>query len=96
MAAYVIVDWLEISDPTAFQAYAQKARPGLAKFDGKFLAARGASEVLEGSWRPKNVVVIEFPSLAKAKEWYASSDYQDAKAIRASSTKANFVAVEGV
>jgi uncharacterized protein (DUF1330 family) len=30
----------------------------------------------------ERLVVLEFPSVAKAKQWWASDEYHDAKALR--------------
>jgi len=51
--------------------------------------------VLEGSWQPKRLVVLEFPSVEKAKAWWASSDYAEPKDIRQKSAKTVMVVVEG-
>jgi uncharacterized protein (DUF1330 family) len=47
----------------------------------------------EEKWR---IVVIEFPDLQKAKDFYNSADYADAKKIREGAALAQFVAIEGV
>ena len=96
MAAYIIVDLLEISDPATFQDYGQKAGPTVGKYGGKALVVRGKLETLEGQWKPGNVVVLEFPSVARAKEWYNSTEYQPLRAQRWKSSKANMILAEGV
>ena len=96
MAAYIIVDLLEISDPATFQDYAQKAGPTVAKYGGKALVARGKLETFEGQWKPGNVVVLEFPNMARAKEWHNSTEYQPLKAQRMKSARTNMILVEGV
>ncbi|MBI3320614.1 MAG: DUF1330 domain-containing protein [Candidatus Omnitrophica bacterium] len=96
MAAYIIVDLLEISDPATFQDYAQKAGPTVGKYSGKALVVRGKLETLEGQWKPGSVVVLEFPSVARAKEWYNSAEYQPLRAQRWKSSKANMILAEGV
>ena len=95
MAAYCIVDLLEVTDPAGFQGYAQKAGPTVAKYGGK-LVARGKAETFEGDWKPGTLVMLEFPSAARAKEWYFSTEYQEIKTLRTKASRANFVLVEGV
>jgi uncharacterized protein (DUF1330 family) len=41
-------------------------------------------------------VILEFPSVEKAKAWYDSDEYSTPKAVRQSCSKANFVVVQGV
>ena len=50
---------------------------------------------MEGSWHPRRLVVLEFPSLAKAREWYDSEEYREPKAMRLAASNANVVFVEG-
>ena len=95
MPAYFIVD-IDVTDPTAFEEY-QKAVPAtVEKYGGKFLVRGGRMEVVEGSWRPKRVVVTEFPSLEQAKRWYDSEEYRALKALRLRTSRGNVILVEGV
>jgi uncharacterized protein (DUF1330 family) len=95
MAAYVIVD-IEVTDPAAYDEYRQRVPATLAAHEGRFLVRGGALEVVEGSWRPRRLVVLEFPSLAQARRWYDSEEYREPKAMRLRASKANIVFVEGV
>ena len=95
MAAYVIVD-IEVTDPAAYDEYRQRVPATLAAHEGRFLVRGGALEVVVGSWRPRRLVVLEFPSLAQARRWYDSEEYREPKAMRLRTSKANIVFVEGV
>jgi uncharacterized protein (DUF1330 family) len=95
MLAYVIVD-IEVQNPTRYESYKDLAGPAVAKHGGRYLARGGATTVLEGSWQPKRLVILEFPSVEKAKAWWDSTDYADAKRIRQESAKTEMVIVEGV
>lgn len=95
MKAYVIVD-VKIHDPKLYDDY-KKLTPGsLVPFDGKFVVRGGACETLEGDWEPGRIVVLEFPSMEKAKEWWSSSGYAPAKALRQSASHTRMIVVEGV
>jgi uncharacterized protein (DUF1330 family) len=97
MAAFIIADIAEITDAAAFQQYAGKAGPTIGKYEGKPRIVRGKVETLEGTWRPANLVVLEFPSVAKAKEWYSSSDYHPLVAERQKASRGgNVILVEGL
>ncbi len=56
----------------------------------------GATHTLEGEWMPGRVVVLEFPTSAKAKEWWGSEMYRPAKELRQLSADAEMILVEGV
>ena len=95
MKAYVIVD-VKITDPDRYGDY-KKLTPGsLLPFDGKFVVRGGESETLEGTWKPGRIVVLEFPSMQKARAWWASEGYAPAKALRQSASVTQMILVEGV
>jgi uncharacterized protein (DUF1330 family) len=95
MPAYVIVD-VEITDPELYAAYIRVVPPTIAKYGGRFLVRGGKAETLEGSWSPKRVVVLEFPTFEQAREWWESEEYRDPKALRQSASVTDMILVEGV
>jgi uncharacterized protein (DUF1330 family) len=79
MPAYFIVD-LDIRAPISFQAYARAVGPVVEKFGARSLVAAEAGnvvEVLEGDWAPRKITVIEFPSRARAKEFFGSPEFRE-------------------
>lgn len=94
MPAYIIVQ-LEVTEPAGYDDYKKMVPASLAAYGGKFVVRGGASETLEGSWQPKRVVVLEFPTVARAKQWWASEEYRDAKALRQRTAKTEMIVVEG-
>jgi uncharacterized protein (DUF1330 family) len=95
MPAYVAVD-IEVRDPVAYENYKPLSTRTVAEFGGRFLARGGACETLEGTWRPKRFVILEFPSVARAKEWWNSEGYRPAKEIRQASAATEMVVIEGL
>lgn len=95
MPAYVVVD-IEVRDPAAYEGYKPRSADAVARYGGRFLARGGACETLEGGWRPKRLVIIEFPSAARAKEWWSSEEYGPAKQIRQASAATEMIVVEGL
>ncbi len=71
------------------------APPSIAAYGGKYLTRAGTTEVLEGEWVPKRLVVLEFPSLERAKSWIGSAEYRDARAMRQRAARTNMVVIEG-
>ena len=93
--AYVIVQ-VDVTNPTQYAEY-MKLSPGvIEKFGGRFVARGGRSETLEGTPSKGRVVIVEFPSYERAKEFYESAEYQAAKKVRAGAATAQFVLVEGI
>jgi uncharacterized protein (DUF1330 family) len=94
MKAYVIVD-VTITDPARYEDY-KKLTPGsLVPYEGKFIVRGGRAEMLEGTWQPGRIVVLEFPSLEHAKAWWSSEGYAPAKALRQSASVTQMIVVEG-
>ena len=95
MPAYLLVE-LEIVDPIGFGEYRKAVVPLVEKYDGKYLAASDRVEALEGDWHPKRIVMIEFTSMQKAKEWFGCEEYREPSKIRKRTAKTKMILMEGV
>ena len=95
MAAYVILD-IEVTDPVLYSEYRKLAPPIVAKYGGKYLVRGGKSETLEGDWSPHRLVLLEFESLERVKEWIDSPEYAEPRKMRLQATRSQMVIVEGV
>lgn len=92
MPALVIVD-IDVTDPAGYEEYKRLASASIAAHGGRYVARGGATTVLEGPWSPKRLVVLEFASPEKAREWYASPEYAVAKEARLRTTAATTMVV---
>ena len=95
MAAYVIAN-IDVKDPVRYQDYIKMSPVSIAKFGGRFVARGGKTEVLEGDWVPKRLVLLEFPSVERAREWWASDEYAPAKALRQATSSGELIVLEGL
>ena len=95
MAAYVIVD-LSIHNKEEIVEYQKLTPATVAAYDGKFIVRGGQVTPLEGDWKPERMVVIEFPSVERAQEWWNSEEYSKAKLIRQRTAITKMIIVEGV
>lgn len=95
MPAYLISQ-IEVHDPVGYEEYRKLVGASLKKYGGKFIARGGTIDVLEGDWSPKRVVICEFESLARAREWYDSAEYEPAMKIRQKTSKAKIIVVDGM
>ena len=94
MPAYVIVD-VTVEDPVNYEEYKKLTPASIAAFDGRFVV-RGANAIpVEGDWQPTRIVVLEFPTMERAKEWWNSKQYAPAKKIRQASAKTRMIFIEG-
>ena len=95
MAAYVIAD-VQVTDPAGFDEYRKMVPASLEPYGGRFIVRGGQIETLEGDWQPRRLVVIQFDSLERARAWWASEEYREAKDLRLKTATTNLLAVEGV
>jgi len=94
MKAYWIAH-VTVTNPGQYKLYADAGGDAFRKYKARVLARGGRYTQLEGTGRPRNVVV-EFPSFEDAIACYNSSEYQSAKAKREKAGLAEIVIVEGV
>lgn len=95
MAAYLIAD-LEITDDRGFEEYRRRVPAVIAAHGGRYLVRGGATDVLEGTLTPHRTVIVEFPSMASLRAFYASPEYRALRALREESAKSTLIAIEGV
>jgi uncharacterized protein (DUF1330 family) len=95
MPAYIVVE-VEVHDMERYEKYKAMVPPSLATYGGRFLVRGGKVETLEGDWTPKRFVMVEFSSLERAKAWWDSEEYAEAKALRQATAKTQMIVVEGV
>ena len=95
MAKGYVIGLVTVSDPEAYKAYAAEAERLVAAHGGRYLVRGGDREVVEGDTPYQRVVVIEFDSVAKAKEFYADPEYVEAMRIRHANSEGVMIRVAG-
>ena len=95
MAAYALVE-LEITNRDGMGPYIAGVAGTIAAHGGKYLVQAGNTEVVEGGLGQYPLkVILEFPTMAAAKGWYDSPEYQALLPHRTNNSKGNFVWAEG-
>jgi len=94
--AYVLVTIKKILDPKAFDEYAEKVRPTLRTYGGAWVAIEPAPVLRAGAWPYVRTVLVEFPSLEKAQQRYASPEYREIIPLRERAIDANIVMVRSL
>jgi uncharacterized protein (DUF1330 family) len=95
VVAYVISE-VEFLDPDLVDVYRKLAADSIAAYGGRYLVRGGASDLVEGGPSPKTLIIVEFPTMAIAREWYASPIYAEALKVRHKALERRLVFVEGV
>ena len=95
MPAYVVTE-IEVHDPVRYEDYKKMSSESIAAHGGRFIVRGGKVETLEGTWSPKRFVIVEFPTVEKAKTWWSSAEYADGKKLRHATAHSQMIVVEGV
>ena len=95
MPAYIIVE-IEVTDPAGYEEYKRQAAATVEQYSGKYIVRGGACETLEGDWKPKRIVVLQFNNMEGAKAWLNSPEYVEPKKQRHRTAKTRMILVEGL
>src|ERR1044072_8361157 len=96
MAAYVISE-VELLDEAQADIYRSLASASIRRYGGRYIVRGGAIDLVEGDRNPKRrLVIVEFPSMQRAREWYRSPEYAEALKVRAGALERTLTFVEGV
>jgi uncharacterized protein (DUF1330 family) len=95
VTAYVIYQG-EVLDAKRYDEYKTKAAASILAAGGEYLVRGGDIEVLEGESPAGRTVVLEFPSMKAALDWYRSDEYTEIRKIREGAARARMYVVDGV
>jgi uncharacterized protein (DUF1330 family) len=95
MPAYIVVN-IEVHDPKRYEEYKALAPASIAAHGGRYLARGGPAEALEGAYQPRRFVILEFPTVERARTWWACEEYSRARALRQASAATDMILVEGL
>ena len=93
--AYILVD-VDIHNPEIYESYKKQVVPIVTAFGGEYIARGGALDVVQDElWSPTRIVLLKFPSMAKAKAFIESPEYAPVKKMRMDNSTGTLVIVEG-
>lgn len=95
MSAYVIAQ-LQVHDPKTYRDYALQVGATLDTRGGRLLVASDSPDVCEGQPQYPRTVIGEFPTMAEARAWYDSAEYQSIAPLRQASAAGAVFIVEGL
>jgi uncharacterized protein (DUF1330 family) len=93
-SAYVIAQ-TKVEDRSRYADYGRLAGPSIEKFGGVYLVRGGSVESLLGDWQPERLAVVRFESVERARQWWDSPEYRDAKLLRTQIATSKILVVEG-
>ncbi|CCK29134.1 hypothetical protein BN159_4755 [Streptomyces davaonensis JCM 4913] len=96
MTAYAIAHLREITPHVEIAEYIERIGATFEPYGGRFLVhGVREQETVEGCW-PGDVVMIEFPGIAEAREWWDSPAYRDIAPLRSRHITGDIILVQGV
>lgn len=95
MSAFAVGHLTRVEMGPAIVAYLKGIDATLAPFGGKFRVHGDPVELLEGEFRG-DLIVIEFPDIAAARQWYGSPAYQAILPLRSGHAVGAIFLVAGV
>jgi len=93
--AYVVYQ-AEITDPERYEQYRTRVSPSILAAGGRYLVRGGDVEVLEGEAPAGRTVLLEFPTMEDALQWYRGDAYTEIRKLRVGAAKARMYLVGGV
>src|SRR5687768_15222587 len=93
--AYAICHLTDVDFGPEIIEYLERIDATLAPYGGRFIVHGGDIEVAEGEWAG-DVVIIEFPSRAAAKDWFESPAYQEIVHLRTEHSTSMAALLSGV
>ncbi len=92
-----MISEVQIVDAEAAKRYMALAEVSIGRHGGRYVARAALPEVPEGDWdEGRRVVIVEFPTMEKLKEWHTSVDYAEALAISTTALDRRLLFVPGI
>lgn len=95
MPAYAIAHLRDVDVNAEIVDYIKRIDETLVPFGGRFLIHGVTPEVMEGPWEG-DLVVIAFPDIDAARNWYASPGYQAILPLRTRNSHSAAIILDGV
>jgi uncharacterized protein (DUF1330 family) len=92
---FSIVD-VQVNDGKAFGEYVVGHSATVAEAGGKFLAAGARGESIEGTRKPRNIVIHQWPSAQTFFDWYNGAAYSQWKPKRYAASSADVILIQGL
>ena len=96
MSAAYVIGHITVKDEAKWAAYRSQVPATLAPWGAELVLRGSRAAVLSGSHGHTDTVVIRFPDLAAAEQWFASPAYQALIPLREAAAEVVLVSYRGV
>ena len=93
--AYYVAEF-QLTNPLTIKPYSENVEKTFKPFSGRFVVRGADIDVKEGFGAQGRLIMIKFDSLAQARNWYNSKEYQKLIPIRQRSGNNRTYIVEGM
>jgi uncharacterized protein (DUF1330 family) len=93
--AYLVAE-VQVTDAAGYGDYAKRFVPLLEPFGGRIVVRGGTTDALEGAPIAGSLVIITFPSMDKARQFWNSPAYQALIPMRQKAATGRIYIVEGL
>ena len=94
MAAYIVAR-IQITKPEQYREYTLRTPAVVAKYGGRFIVRGAEVHSLEGPAEPRRIVILEFPTIERARAFWSSPEYSRLRKFREGAGEAQFILVDG-
>jgi uncharacterized protein (DUF1330 family) len=95
LSVYIIIE-SRVKDARKYGQYISQVPGIVAKHGGRYLVRGGkVTTLLGGRWMPERMIVLEFPSEERVREWLSSPEYQAIAPLREEGAEIRPVLLEG-
>ncbi|MCC2594852.1 DUF1330 domain-containing protein [Pusillimonas sp. MFBS29] len=95
MPAYVVAILKETDVNDDIRSYLERIDPTLKPYEGRYIVHGGPYQYVEGE-PDGDLVMLEFPTLELASQWYESAAYREIKPLRTNNSSGTVFLVQGV
>lgn len=96
MVPAFIIARVDITDRDQYQHYLKAAPSVIEHYGGKVIARSESPLTLEGRDETRRIIILQFPSVTRAKEFYHSPEYQETRKLREGAAYGELIVIEGV
>lgn len=94
MPAYLLAN-IDLHDAERYKDYVERVPALIEKHRGRYRVRGGDAQVLEGTWSPSRLIILEFPDREAALAFYNDPEYEPHKRLRQSISDSNLILVDG-
>jgi uncharacterized protein (DUF1330 family) len=91
----ILIAYVNVTDPEKYKNYTALTPDAIAHHGGEFIVRGGDVHTVEGAEENRRIVVVKFDSVEKAKAFWQSPEYENARRERVGAAEFNAVIVEG-